>query len=200
MKKQIGVTLTELLITVSVIGIMAALAAPAFTDFIRNERIVAEANEMVAAFYLARTEAIKRNSRVTVCKSSNPDAADPTCNTSATPGWETGWIIFADGTPAGGANGTRQSAELLIKAQGALNGLVLRPRDSGTDPNIQLYVSYTPRGTARIVGGGANQTGVFRLCDDRGIDDARAIELSATGRVQVLGPDTGAAARIGSCP
>ena len=79
---------------------------------------------------------------------------------------------------------------------GALKGLLLRPRAASTDPNIQLYVSYTPRGTARVVGGGASQTGVFRLCDDRGIDDARAIELSATGRIQVFGPKTGASARI----
>ncbi len=202
MNKQAGFTLTELLITVTVIGVLAALATPLFEDFIRNERLTAKANEMLSTLYYARTEAVKRNRRVTVCKSENPGAAEPTCNTTATPGWESGWIVFVDGSAAVAGNGTREAGELLLRANEALgNDLELEPL--AASPTISGYVSFTPRGTARQAGvGGVAQQGVFRLCDGRGIEFARAIELFPTGRARVLGPDDGAATAFGGegCP
>ena len=74
MRTTAGFTVTELMITLAVIAVMTGLAAPAFTDFVKNERLVDEANSFILAFILARTESIKRNRRVTLCKSANPDA------------------------------------------------------------------------------------------------------------------------------
>ncbi|MGK0172810.1 MAG: type IV fimbrial biogenesis protein FimT, partial [Gammaproteobacteria bacterium] len=128
MKKQTGLTLIELLVTVAVAAILAALAVPSFNDFIKNERIVAEANDIVAALYLARTEALKRNRRVTVCPSADADAAAPSCTIDSAGNWSSGYIIFTDGNREAGtdANGVFEPAapsnEVLIKAKGQIVG------------------------------------------------------------------------------
>lgn len=84
---QPGFTLTELLIAVVVIGILAALAAPSFNDLIKSQRIKTMASDLNASLVLARSEAIKRNKSVTL--------------TPITAGaWQGGWQI-ADPDNAG---------------------------------------------------------------------------------------------------
>ena len=206
MNKQAGFTLPELMTTIVVLAVLAGIAAPSFRNFIANERMVAEVNDTIASFYLARTEALKRNRRVTICKSSNPTATTPACDASAN--WEDGYIIFTDGdptaSPADAANAVFEPGgtelEVLIKAQAPLGGsLTLGPRTG--DAEIQNYVSYIPRGLTRetAADGSDAQSGVFRLCDDRGITQVRTISLSQTGRVRI---QSGANAQTlaGSCP
>ena len=65
-KQSQGFTLLELLITVTVAGIILALAMPSYTDII-NKRAVKNAAEQSSTFMaLARAEAVKRNRAVTV--------------------------------------------------------------------------------------------------------------------------------------
>ncbi len=78
----------ELIITISVLAILTTLALPSFQQFIQNNRLAGQANELVAATQLARSEAIKRGVNVAVC--SSDDAA--TCGGSFTDGW----IVVAD--------------------------------------------------------------------------------------------------------
>lgn len=66
-----GFTLLELLVTVSVLAILVALAVPSFTSVINANRLAAQSNEVVAALQMARAEAIKHNRRAIVCRSQN---------------------------------------------------------------------------------------------------------------------------------
>lgn len=68
---QFGFTLIELVITVSIAAIVLAAAIPSFREIIQNNRITAQANELVTAFNLARSEAIKRGVRARACASTN---------------------------------------------------------------------------------------------------------------------------------
>src|SRR5688572_25899568 len=95
-EKNNGFTLIEILVTVAVVGVLVALAAPAFTSFIANQRISNNANELLTDLNLARSEAIKRAARVSVCKTANPNLAAPICNGTDADRWTTGRLIFTD--------------------------------------------------------------------------------------------------------
>ncbi|MEB1220701.1 Tfp pilus assembly protein FimT/FimU [Xanthomonas campestris pv. campestris] len=66
-----GFTLIELMVTVAVLAIVLAVAVPAFGTLIRSSRLTSNANEVVAALQLARSEAVRQNSLVAVCRSDN---------------------------------------------------------------------------------------------------------------------------------
>ena len=82
----------ELLITLSVGGILAALAVPSFIEYIQNNRAITFTNGFTTAFNLARSEAIKRGSSVSVCAAST--TAQVACGTAGQ--WSNGWIVFLD--------------------------------------------------------------------------------------------------------
>lgn len=62
--KKSGFTLTEMLVTLSVLAILMSVAAPNFKTFIGNGNMVSNANGMIGAFNYARIEAVKRGSTV----------------------------------------------------------------------------------------------------------------------------------------
>ncbi len=80
--RQYGFTLVELIITLVVAAILLTLAAPNLTSFLKRDRLATQANDLLADLALARSEAIKRGAVVVVCKSSDPMATPPTCNTT----------------------------------------------------------------------------------------------------------------------
>ena len=56
-----GFTLIELLIVIAVVGVIAALAAPSFSDYIRMQRLKGTQAELISNLQFARSEAISRN-------------------------------------------------------------------------------------------------------------------------------------------
>jgi prepilin-type N-terminal cleavage/methylation domain-containing protein len=91
MKRQNGVTLIELLIAIVVLTVILALGVPSFMEFIKNNRLTTQANNLVVATQLARNEAIKRGTGTAIC-AANADLDG--CSTATN--WATGWIVFID--------------------------------------------------------------------------------------------------------
>lgn len=89
-------TLLELLVTLSVVTILATVAAPSVSQMMENNRLTAINNQIVSALTYARSEAVKRVFPVNMCARE----ADGTCATAATAaagtGFEDGWVIFVD--------------------------------------------------------------------------------------------------------
>ncbi|MGH6627967.1 MAG: GspH/FimT family pseudopilin [Burkholderiaceae bacterium] len=87
-----GFTLVELLTTVAVLAVLLMVAAPSFNEAILSNKLASFSNNFVASAQLARSEAIKRNATVTLCRS----ADGATCATSG--GWQQGWIVMTGTT------------------------------------------------------------------------------------------------------
>src|SRR3984885_9084241 len=85
-----GFTMIELLMTIVVAGILAAIAVPAFNSFVLNDRDIGQINSLVASFNYARSEAIKQHLQagVAVCPSTSGTACD-----SGSTAWASGWIV-----------------------------------------------------------------------------------------------------------
>jgi type IV fimbrial biogenesis protein FimT len=65
-RPQAGFTVTELMVVVAIVGLIAAIAAPDMVEMIRRQRVKTAAFDIFAGLTMARSEAIKRNAAVTV--------------------------------------------------------------------------------------------------------------------------------------
>jgi len=160
---------------VAIAAIVLTLGVPSFRETINNNRLTAGANELVAALHLARSEAVKRNVRVTLCKS----ADGATCTSSG--GYEQGWIVFVDRN----SNGAVNAGEEIIRSYGALpGGMTLI---GGSD--VSNVISYVSAGVALQLDGTpltatpANTT--WTLCKPGHATSARQLVLGVGGRMQV---------------
>jgi len=102
-----GFTLVELMVTVAVVAILAAVATPSLQGLVNSNRLRAGANETIAVLQSARFEAIKANRRTVACMSANPNAAAPVCGAAGAEGW----IVFQDAD----RNGQYSATERLIR-------------------------------------------------------------------------------------
>ena len=87
-RKQKGFSLIELLVTITLVAVLLVLAVPAFSGSRLNSVLRTSANNLLAGAHLARGEAIKRNSPVTLCVSADGLA----CGTGD---WSQGWIVVS---------------------------------------------------------------------------------------------------------
>ena len=76
---QNGFTMIEMMVTLIVVGILAAIAAPAFTSLIASQNIRTSVSMLQSSLLQARSEAIKRNAIVTV----SPNGGQ----------WVSGWTV-----------------------------------------------------------------------------------------------------------
>jgi type IV fimbrial biogenesis protein FimT len=89
-KRTQGFTLMELMTAIAVLAILASFGVPAFTNMVRNSQIAAESGNLVTALTLARSEALKRGVRVSVCGAAGADACTEAVD------WSDGWLVFTD--------------------------------------------------------------------------------------------------------
>lgn len=174
MKRQrsnMGFTLIELMVVLTVMTVLLGLAVPAMTEVMVSGELATFSNSFLSNLYLARGEAIKRNARVVLCKS----AAGLSCTNDGN--WEQGWIVFHDANN----NAALDSSETIIHREQALP---LNLRLVG-NINVEHYVSYSHVGTTKLISG-AFQAGMLTLCrQSSSSGEARHIIISSTGRPRI---------------
>jgi len=156
-----GVSLIELLVGISIVAILTAVAVPSFTSMLESRRLVAATEGVYAHLQFARSEAIKLNSDLNFsikagipwCLGISNDTANCDCNTG-------GACVFG---PAGSTSernlsgseftnvtlSTNQSNILIDSIRGAFSG------GGGTitltsPSNLETRVIFSRLGRARI--------------------------------------------------
>lgn len=173
--RQRGITLVEMMITMVVFAILLAIAMPSFESAIASGRVAGSTNDLMSALAQARSEAIRRGQRVTVCISA--DGAQ--CLANGT--WQQGWITFIDTTRAGNSANV-DAGEIILRANPA------QPPSIPIQGNANLaqYVSFGANGQALLMNGNS-QSGVIRVCSTSSAltdnDRTRDISLSMAGLV-----------------
>jgi type IV fimbrial biogenesis protein FimT len=97
-----GFTLLELMVTIAILAIVAALGTPSLANIIRDNRVTAQANDLVSLLTLARSEAVKRrnNAFVVVDSPNNVGWRGRVCITNNCSGTEDPLrLADFDGTP-----------------------------------------------------------------------------------------------------
>jgi type IV fimbrial biogenesis protein FimT len=185
-----GFTIVELMITVALIAILATIAAPSLRDLIKNARMTSLANNLMTDLSIARSEAVKRGVRTTMCTSTNGTSCTTTGGAS---GWGQGWIIFAESDTTG-SFGTVDGNDVILKVAPKIDGASETPPTLVTSVNAlsapTTHVEFRPSGVT-TPGGGGGAVVDFYMCDSRttasvgaaaATDKGRHITISGGGR------------------
>ena len=161
-------------------GVILTLSAPSMIDTLRRNRLQMAADNFFADLMLARSEAVKRNQAVVLCKSSTGTG----CETGAGVNWDQGWMIFADQN----ADGDHNLGEPILRVAEAMeNGDTLRVTGGAFADQLIYRNDGSSSGTA------GDETFVF--CDAAAnLTTAREIMVTITGRPRRQLKTTG------SCP
>lgn len=167
-----GFTLVEAMLVIAVLGILLAMAAPDVSGFGHGARLSAYSNRFLASLYLARSEAIKRNSRVVICKSHDGQSC------AADGNWTQGWIVFSDPNN----NVQRDPGDHVLLTEPAMPGSW---SITGNAP-VSRFVSYSGAGSSHLVNG-AFQAGSITVCRKAGVaEQASRIIINSAGRPRTV--------------
>ena len=166
MKKrtQDGFTLYELLITLLIVGVVLTLGIPNLTQFTANSRITGTANDLHAAFLMARSESARAKDNITVCAS---DAAVLPRDCSGT--WGDGFIVFVDND----FDAVRDGGEALLREHpAAAEGVSFAVANDAT------YFMFASTGLGRRDAGNNTPVSQVIVCDQRGTAET-SVDFSA---------------------
>ncbi|MDV3239612.1 MAG: GspH/FimT family pseudopilin [Gammaproteobacteria bacterium] len=156
MKTHSGFTLVELMITLAIAAILLTVGIPSFQNVLQNNRLATQANSLVGALNLARSEAIKRGADISI--------------TAASGGFQNGWCVHL-GDGCGSATDNLRQFDAMSQMSvnsGGVTTLVFNGRGYKTTPNAAVAIRLQPQD-----------------CSTGDAGRARIINISNTGRASV---------------
>ncbi|WP_144110162.1 GspH/FimT family pseudopilin [Paraburkholderia sp. BCC1886] len=148
-----GFTLVETLCVIALIGVMAVMATPSFVAWRMRDQVDARARTLAATLVYARSEALRRGARVTVCRTDAARhclAAGQSCGDGVAD-WSCGWAVLAE---RGGKSSVLRAQPLLaaVSISGTQTNLTFTPPAGqliGTFRSFEI----APRTSSRLTQG-----------------------------------------------
>jgi type IV fimbrial biogenesis protein FimT len=168
--RQNGFTLVELMVTITVLGVLAAVAVPSFTNMMNRNRLASQSNELLSAIQYARAEAIRSSGKVTFCGAASATAdGEDECAT----GPQSYWVVI--GRAAGG--GQEQLRVFAVK-------------DPLKVSTALEKISFTADGLARDATTKALVTGEITVCLETSNppQNKRVLNIASGSRVVITTP------------
>ena len=142
-----GFTVLELLVVLTILGVLAAVGVPQMTQMVRNSKVRAAASDFYSALLTARSEAVKRRTTVTVAPLGT--------------GWTSGWkaTFTNSGSTATAISFPALASDIAVQiwVSGALTGTTSNitygsnGRVTSSAPTIVFYSSSDSKVLARCV-------------------------------------------------
>lgn len=161
-----GFTLYELLISIALTAVILALAAPSFQSLVERNSLSVEATKILSLLSYVRTEAIKRNSSVSLCPSLNGLECDSGSS------WMDGWIVFSDQAKFGELD--HENDRVLRVGEPVTAGYILY------STKHQQWFGYRSDGVSVGSSGSGNTS--FVICRPEGLIEGSRVVVSTTGR------------------
>jgi type IV fimbrial biogenesis protein FimT len=165
-----GFTLVEMLAALALLAVIAVLATPSFVAWHVRDQVDARTKALTSTLAFARSEALRRGSRVIVCRIDSArrclNSGQPCANGVAD--WSCGWAVFAD----------RAGTLSLLRAQSMLAAVSIT--------GVQTNLTFTPPAGQLI--------GTFRSFDiapaastrsTQGAKWRRCVRIAAGGRARI---------------
>jgi len=159
-----GFTLLELLSSIVIVLIILGVGIPALKATVTSNRLTTSINALAGTLAYTRSEAIRRNQHVVVCKSKTGTE----CTREGD--WRTGWLVYVDLNQ----NRSLDAAERILGSHQLTEKIQVDYRAFGS----RHYLVYRPSGTTRT-------NGTFTFCDPAYPEAARALIITKTGRARL---------------
>ena len=162
MKNETGFTLVELIVVLAIIAIGLTIGAPSFSSMMVKSRLDAGARDLAVTLSHARSEAITRNTQVTVI---------PTGGL-----WSNDWTTITDDN----GNGVLDGSDEVIAVREAKAGVSF----GNSDGVYGAWAGYLPNGFG--VGSNGDGGGQLTVCPSpNSAPFSRQVTVTSTGRAVI---------------
>jgi len=164
-----GFTLPELLIVLSIVGVLLATGIPSFRSYLQAQQVVSAASEFLFALNLARSEAIQRGTRVDLVPRDGSN-------------WHKGWVVYQPDN-ASAAPRWRDGDSLIYSHPALPPALKVASRLSDRSA---AYIAYNGNGRPRQHASAlARQWGSWQFALH---EHVRLVRITLAGRVRMCNP------------
>lgn len=182
-----GFTLQELMLALAIFGVLSAFGVPGYIGYVRNGELSNSTTSLFSDMYYARSEAIKRKEKVTLCRSADAMADNPVCG-GANNTWSDGWIVFVD---VDGAANTYDGNDVLLKVGTPPSDNV----EIVSNGNADQYIEYNTDGSLNI----NLAPSVYAVCADYDQDGDYDEDRGREIRINPIGRPVITVGSIASC-